>query len=147
MFVVIDHVGVEHLLGHLGFISQERLHFVVDHYNYNKRMSDKNEEIKTITFDNKIPVICMLSAQESQNDEEVFPLLLMIPRVHYISLYHSRIHNHFKKYLNNMVQLNDLYLSYNNTRIDWALFFGVFFDTHFYEYSNNLPLRIQVNYR
>lgn len=110
-------------------------------------MSDKNEEIKTITFDNKIPVICMLSAQESQKDEEVFPLLLMIPRVHYISLYHSRVHNHFKKYLNNMVQLDDLYLSYNNTRIDWEVFFGVFFDTHFYEYSNNLPLRLQVNYR
>jgi len=26
------------------------------------------------------------------------------------------------------------------------MFFGVFFDLHFYEYSNSLPLKLSLNY-
>lgn len=46
-----------------------------------------------------------------------------------------------------MVNQSDLYLTYNNIVIEWQVFFGVFFDQHFYEYTNSLPIKVLVNYR
>ncbi|KAL4491839.1 hypothetical protein ABPG72_006094 [Tetrahymena utriculariae] len=93
------------------------------------------KEIRSLIWQNKIPVKIKLDPDQNSNNEEPFPLYMFFQRVHLPVFYYEQIHEYFEKFAPVPRNQDDIWLEWNNKPIAWNLPFGVTFDLNYQDPS------------